>query len=66
MSKKSIKKLDDRSESNSDSSKNFYKKAQTYKQADVPPLYYWWYNPGVYNLDSVFIPTFYSYVTPYL
>jgi hypothetical protein len=65
-SKKKSKKLDDSSDSDLDSSENFYKKAQTYKPAVVPPLYYWWYDPGVYNLDSVFIPTFYSYVTPYL
>jgi hypothetical protein len=65
-SKKKSKRLDDSSESDLDSSENFYKKAQTYKPTIVPPLYYWWYDPGVYNLDSVFIPTFYSYVTPYL
>lgn len=64
-SKKS-KKLDDDSDSDLDSSENFYKKAQTYKPTVVPPLYYWWYDPGVYNLRSVYIPTFYSYVTPYL
>lgn len=63
---KATKKLDDSSDSDLDSSENFYRQAQTYKPQVVPPLYYWWYDPGVYKLDSVFIPTFYSYVTPYL
>ena len=65
-SKKSSKKLDDDSDSDLDSDENFYKKANYYKPSVTPPLYYWWYDPGVYNLDSVYIPTFYSYVTPYL
>lgn len=28
------------------------------------PLYYWWYDPYVYNLSSVYVPTFQPYVTP--
>ena len=64
--KKPAKHLDDSSSEDSDSSEAFYRRAQTYKPAVAPPLYYWWYDPGVYKLDSVFIPTFYSYVTPYL
>ena len=69
-SKKSSKKnmsksrLDDDDEL--DSSEDFYKKAQTYRPTIVPPLYYWWYDPSIYKLDSIFIPTFYSYTTPYL
>jgi hypothetical protein len=69
-SKKSSKKsmsrsrLDDSSEL--DSSEDFYKNAQTYRPTIVPPLYYWWYDPSIYKLDSIFIPTFYSYTTPYL
>jgi hypothetical protein len=65
-SKKSSKRLDDEYDSDLDSDENFYKIANTYRPSVVPPLYYWWYDPGVYNLSSVFIPTFYSYVTPYL
>jgi hypothetical protein len=49
-----------------DSSEDFYRRAQTYKPVVSPSLYYWWYDPQVYKLNSVFIPTFYSYVTPYL
>jgi len=61
--------LDDDSDDDDDdldSSEDFYRRAQTYRPAVVPSLYYWWYDPQVYNLNSVFIPTFYSYVTPYL
>ena len=63
--KKSKKSLDD-SDSDLDSSEDFYRRAQTYQPVVTPPLYYWWYDPGVYKLSSVFIPTFYSYVTPYI
>lgn len=64
-SKKSKKSLDD-SDSDLNSSEDFYRRAQTYQPVVTPPLYYWWYDPGVYKLSSVFIPTFYSYVTPYI
>jgi len=64
-SKKSKKVVDD-SDSDLDSSEDFYKRAQTYQPVVTPPLYYWWYDPSVYSLSSVFIPTFYSYVTPYI
>ena len=63
---KVTKKMDDSSDSDLDSSEEFYAKAQTYRPVVAPPLYYWWYDPQVYKLDSIFIPTFYSYVTPYL
>ena len=62
---KKTKKLDD-SDSDLDSSEDFYRRAQTYRPVVTPPLYYWWYDPSIYKLNSVFIPTFYSYVTPYL
>ena len=61
---KAKKSIDD--DSDLDSSEDFYRRAQTYKPIVTPPLYYWWYDPGVYGLDSVFVPTFYSYVTPYI
>jgi hypothetical protein len=63
-SKKSKK--HDSSDSDDSSSDDFYKKAQSYKPLVTPPLYYWWYDPSLYGLDSVFIPTFYSYATPYI
>lgn len=54
------------SESDLDSSEDFYRRAQTYQPVVTPPLYYWWYDPGVYSLDSIFVPTFYGYTPPYL
>jgi hypothetical protein len=49
-----------------DSSEDFYTMATTYKPVVTPPLYYYWYDPSVYKLESVFIPTFYNYVTPWI
>jgi hypothetical protein len=47
------------------SSDNFYRRAKSYLPTNQP-IYYWWYDPYVYNLNSLYIPTFYSYVTPYI
>lgn len=63
------KKIDDDSSdsiTDLDSSEEFYRQAQTYRPVVAPPLYYMWYDPQVYKLDSVFIPTFYSYVYPFI
>jgi len=56
----------DSSESDSDSSdsEQYIKNISTYTPLVNQPIYYWWYDPFVYKLDSVFIPTFYAYVTP--
>ena len=48
-----------------DSSDNFYRRAKSYLPVNQP-IYYWWYDPYLYNLNSLYIPTFYSYVTPYI
>ena len=48
-----------------DSSDEFYSRAKSYVPV-TQPIYYWWYVPSLYRLDSIFIPTFYSYVTPYI
>jgi len=54
---------DDSSDSSSDS--DFYVKAkETYNTTQ--PIYYWWYDPYLYGLDHIYIPTFYSYATPYI
>lgn len=69
--KKKSKKDDSSESSSSDSSlydsltENIYRRAKR----TVPvsqPFYYWWYDPYLYSLDNVFIPTFYPYVTPYI
>ena len=65
-SKKHKKKSKDSSDSESDSSdsESYIKNISTYTPLINQPIYYWWYDPYVYNLNSIFIPTFYPYVTP--
>jgi hypothetical protein len=48
-----------------DSSDDFYRRAKSYIPT-AQPIYYWWYDPYLYRLDSVYIPTFYAYVRPYI
>lgn len=48
-----------------DSSEEFYRRAKSYVPVNQP-IYYWWYDPYVYRLDSLYVPTFYSYITPYI
>lgn len=65
---KQMKHKKDSSDSDSfldDSSEDMYRRAKSYLPV-TQPIYYWWYDPYVYKLDSIFIPTFYSYVTPYI
>jgi hypothetical protein len=70
--KKHHKKHDDsESVSSTDSdfdfkSDNVYNTLRTYTPVVNQPFYYWWYDPYVYNLNSLWIPTFYSYATPYI
>ncbi len=66
-SKKSKKSKDDSDSDSSDwdaSPDDLYRRAKSYSINQ--PIYYWWYDPFVYRLDSIYIPTFYSYVTPYI
>jgi hypothetical protein len=56
------------SESDSDSdlfTEDLYRRARRHVPVSQP-FYYWWYDPYLYSLDSVFIPTFYPYITPYI
>ncbi len=65
-SKHSKKELDSSdSDSDFDSSDNYYRRARTY-QPVTQPIYYWWYDPYVYRIDTLYIPTFYSYITPFI
>ena len=54
----------DSSDSDSSDSEAYIKNISTYTPLLNQPIYYWWYDPYVYNLKSIFIPTFYPYVTP--
>ena len=63
-SKKSKKHdISDSSDSDLDSSSEDYKRAKSYVPVNQP-IYYWWYDPYVYRIDSVYVPTLYSYLTP--
>ena len=64
--KKSKKYSESESSDSSEDSVDFYRKAKSYTINNSQPFYYWWYDPYVYKLDSFWIPTFYSYVTPYI
>lgn len=64
--KKSKRKKDSSSESESESSSEEEYLETTYVTTVDHPIYYYWYDPLVYSVDSVYIPTFYSYVTPYI
>lgn len=55
--------LDD---SDDDDSDDVFYKSKTVYVANNTPLSWWWYDPYLYNLDTVFIPTFYSSVVPYI
>ena len=59
-------KKDDSSTDSSTDSDDFYKIERSYIPLVNQPFYYWWYDPYVYRLDSLWIPTFYSYITPYI
>ena len=62
-SKKSKKHDSSESDSDLDSSSDDYKRAKSYVPLNQP-IYYWWYDPYVYRLDSVYVPTFYTYTVP--
>uniref|UniRef100_A0A6C0H7E8 Uncharacterized protein n=1 Tax=viral metagenome TaxID=1070528 RepID=A0A6C0H7E8_9ZZZZ len=40
-----------------------YLKVRKYHYTE--PIYYWWYDPSIYNISTVFIPSFYPYLSPY-
>ena len=70
--KKNKKKKIELSESDSDSdssitsgSSDYYKRVKSYLPLNQP-IYYWWYDPYLYPLNKLYIPTFYSYITPYI
>jgi len=66
-SRKSKKSNWDDSDSDSDSdSYNFYREAKSYIPVTNQSLYYMYYDPLVYRLDSVYLPTFYPSSIPYL
>ena len=45
---------------------DFYKSALEYVPVASQPISYLYYDPLIYSLDSVFLPTFYAYLSPYV
>lgn len=64
--RKKSKKDSSSSESESDSDHDEEYLYSTYVSTIDQPLFYWWYDPFVYSVDSIFVPTFYTYTTPYI
>lgn len=64
--RKTKRKKKDDSESDSDSEDNFSFSTGNYVSTIDHPIYWWWYDPTVYSVDSIFVPTFYSYNTPHI
>jgi hypothetical protein len=61
-SKKSKKVSESDSEYSSDTDSENYLSNIVYNSS--LPFWYWWYDPSVYQLESIFIPTFYPAVAP--
>lgn len=61
-SKRSSHRLDDDISSDSD---DFYREAKSYVPVASSPFYYMYYDPLLYKVDSVFVPTYYAYVSPF-
>ena len=69
--KKKHSKKDSSSESDSDitdSDEYYYRKAKKLVPTNSYsyPIWYWWYDPYVYNLNSFYVPTFYAPLSPYI
>mgnify|MGYP001193881861 CR=1 FL=1 len=47
-----------------DDSSDYYRRAATYVPVINHPINFFFYDPSLYRLKSLFVPTFYSYITP--
>ena len=65
-SRKSKSRRSRRSNDSSSESDDFYRQAKSFVPVINQPITYMYYDPLVYRLDAVHIPTFYAYVTPYI
>lgn len=58
---------DDDSSSSSSSTTEIFSALKLYnKHNTIYPITYWWYDPLIYKLDSVYIPTFVAPIVPYI
>ena len=63
--KKNRKKSEDTTDSSSSEESDVddvYLKVRKYHYTE--PIYYWWYDPSIYNISTVFMPSFYPYLSP--
>lgn len=49
-----------------DDTADYYRKSSNYTPMLNYPINYFFYDPSLYRLKSLFIPTFYSYLTPFI
>ena len=49
-----------------DDSSDYYRRAATYVPVINHPINFFFYDPKVYRLKSLFVPTFYSYLSPFI
>jgi hypothetical protein len=49
-----------------DDSSEYYRRAAKYVPVINHPINFLFYDPHVYKLDTLFVPTFYSYITPFI
>jgi hypothetical protein len=61
-SRRSSRRASDEISSDSD---DFYREAKSYVPTASSPFYYMYYDPLLYKVDSVFIPTYYAYVSAF-
>lgn len=64
--KKHSKKDEDDDSSSSSDGFDSLKLYKNFSKRTLQPITYWWYNPYLYNVSSVFIPTFVTPVVPYI
>jgi hypothetical protein len=64
---KKHKKHDDDDDSSSSSSSEVFSALKLFKKRNqVYPIAYWWYDPLVYNFNSLYIPTFVAPLAPHI
>jgi hypothetical protein len=62
------KRYDDEDDSSSDSSDQDLDELFRYirLKKSVRPIAYWWYTPSIYDIDTVFTPSFVAPLSPYV
>lgn len=61
--KKHRKRYDDDSDTSDEDLDDLFRYIRLKKS--VKPISYWWYTPSIYNIDTIFTPTFVAPLSPY-